>query len=133
MIQAENFNRGTVTIDKGEHGYGQGIGVILTFKPSAFAEYDIEIPKSTNYSVEIRCASAGPRPVRVLVDGQLVTEHGAEGTTGGFLPEHQKWLEGGVVSLTRGKHMLRLESDGVFPHIDQLRLSATSKAVTTKS
>jgi hypothetical protein len=130
VIQAEQFNRGTVTIDNGEHGYGQGIGVIITPKAPAFAEYDFEVPKTANYDLELRYASAIARPVRVLADKQLITEHAADGDTGGFLPENQKWQSVGVLDLTRGKHTLRIESDFVFPHIDQIRLTETGRSVT---
>jgi hypothetical protein len=132
-IQAEKFNRGTVVADDGSQGYGQGIGVIVTPKAPAFVEYDLELTRTANYKVEIRYASGVPRPVRLLMDGQLVTDHAADMVTGGFLPDHQKWQEAAVLSLARGKHILRLESESIFPHIDQLKLSTTDRAATSKS
>jgi hypothetical protein len=119
-----------VTIDNGEYGYGQGIGVIITPKPSAFAEYDFEVPKSSIYDLELRYASAASRPLRLLVDTQLVTNHAADGDTGGFDAEHQKWQSAAVLNLTRGKHTLRIESEFLFPHIDQIRLTETDRPVT---
>ncbi len=133
VIQAEDFNRGNAVRDKGEHGYGQGIGVILTLQPSAFAEYDFKAPKTANYVLEMRYASAGPRPIRVLFDGQTLTDRAGDAATGGFLPGHQQWKEQGVVSLLRGNHTLRIESPSLFPHIDQIRLTATRRAPTGKS
>jgi len=130
VIQAEQFNRGTVVSDNGEHGYGQGIGVIITPKAPAFAEYDFETPKTANYDLELRYASGAPRPVRLLADKQLITDHAAQGETGGFLPEHQKWQSVAIVSLVRGKHTLRIESENVFPHIDQIRLTESDRTVT---
>ncbi|MCX6631404.1 MAG: hypothetical protein NTW28_27645 [Candidatus Solibacter sp.] len=123
-IEAEHFNRGNATIDNGEHGYGLNIGVIISLKPPpTFVEYDFELPRDGKYQIELRYASATPRAVRVLLDGTLVTSHAADAVTGGFEPASQQWKPAGVVALKSGKHVLRVESDNVFPHIDQILLA----------
>jgi len=132
LIPAERFDRGTVLVDNGQFRYGKGIGVILTPTAPAFAEYDFNTAQAANYRVELRYASAVPRLVRLVVDGQLITDHAADKATGGFFPEHQEWQEACIVSLEPGKHTLRLESGHVFPHIDELRLTQTKQAATEK-
>ena len=119
-VEAENFSRGDVTVDK--QTYGKGIGVIVTLKPQAYVEYDLDLPKSGNCEIELRYASAAPRPLRLIIDGRVVNPHAADQETGGFLPENQKWVPAGSASLASGRHTLRLESDSVFPHIDKIRL-----------
>jgi hypothetical protein len=118
-------------VDRGELGYGQGIGVILTPKLGGFVEYDVDVLTSANYQVKLRYASAAARPLRLSVDGKVISDHAANGETGGFDPNHQNWENTAVVSLTRGRHVLRLDTDGVFPHLDALRLESTDRV--TKS
>jgi hypothetical protein len=128
VIQAEAFTRGTVLPDNTIHGYGEGIGVIVTPAPPGYAEYDIDILKTSNYKIELRYASALPRPVRLLIDGQLVTDRAAGLITGGFMPPNQQWGDACILSIAQGKHTLRLDSQGPFPCIDQIRITATTQA-----
>lgn len=126
-IEAENFSRGDAVADCGEFGYGKGIGVVITLKPGAHVEYDFEVFSSGNYRIELRYASVGPRPLRLLIDGKMVNPQAADQDTGGFLPANQKWLPAGETRLESGRHTLRLECDGVFPAIDKIRLKKLVK------
>jgi hypothetical protein len=118
-IQAESFQHGTVAIDTGQYGYGAGIGVILSPKPPSFAEYGFRIADRAQYQIDVRYASAAPRPFRVFLDGKLLNSRTAESTTGGFDPAHQLWQPVAILHLDSGPHTMRLESDTVLPHIDQ--------------
>lgn len=120
-IEAENFNRGNATVDNGQYGYGAGIGVIVTLKPPpTFVEYDFTLPRDGTYQLELRYASAVPRPVRILIDNLLINSHAADAATGGFQPADQQWHPVAVAALMHGNHVLRIESTEVFPHIDQI-------------
>jgi len=129
FIEAEHFARGDVTVDTGQLGYGAGIGVIVSPRPPSFAEYDFQVPVSGPYQLELRYASAVPRPVRVLVDGEIFATNAAGGATGGFAPENQRWQPVGAVFLESGEHTLRLDSGSVLPCIDRLLVAFASDSV----
>ena len=86
-VEAENFSRGDVTVDK--QTYGKGIGVIVTLKPQAYVEYDLDLPKSGNCEIELRYASAAPRPIRR--PGAFCRR-----TRSGYLPAALHWLAAGT-------------------------------------
>ncbi len=122
-IEAERFQRGTASIDNGELGYGTQIGIIFTLKAPTFVEYDVTVPRAGAYQIELRYASGVPRPVRLLLDGAVVNPRAAEMPTGGFGPSEQRWSPVGATDIGAGGHVLRLESDAVFPHIDRILLA----------
>ncbi|HKB05577.1 MAG TPA: DUF1549 domain-containing protein, partial [Gemmataceae bacterium] len=119
VLEAEKYKKGTA--DKTDIGYGQGIGVILSFKPEhTRAEYTVTVPKAGEYELELRYAALESRPVRVSVNGTVVLSDAAKGTTGGWNPEHQAWRPEGKVALDEGKNTLAIEAHGLLPHIDKL-------------
>lgn len=122
-IEAESFQRGNATIDDGKYGYGAGIGVILSPQPPVHAEYDFKMDAAGEYQVDIRYASVDSRPIRVVVDGVVLSNRAADVTTGGFDPAHQQWQPIGLVHLEAGKHVMRVESLATLPHIDQFSLT----------
>jgi hypothetical protein len=121
LIEAEDFARGNV---KKEHtGYGEKIGVIYNAGPLPnVAEYDVTLTEPGAWQVELRCAAAESRPVRLSVNGRLVKADAAGRVTGSWYPDTQAWGVEGVVALAAGKNTLRLERDGPFPHLDKLAL-----------
>jgi hypothetical protein len=117
--EAEAYTKGTA--DKTDQGYGEGIGVILSFAAgNTRAEYSINIPKAGEYDLEFRYAALESRPVQVLVGGKVVLAKTAADTTGGWNPEHQAWRPVGKVALAEGKNVLAVEAVGLLPHIDKL-------------
>jgi mono/diheme cytochrome c family protein len=119
VVEAENYKKGTA--DKADTGYGEGIGIILSYKAeNNRAEYAITVPKTGDYDLELRYAALESRPVRVSVDGIVVLPHAAKGTTGGWNPEHQAWKPEGRIRLQEGKNTLAIEAHGLLPHIDKL-------------
>jgi len=122
LIEAEDFVRGNVSRDR--ESYGQGIGVLVNRGQTPnFAEYEVQIPAEATYQLELRYAAAGSRPVRILVDGNLVKLDAAAKTTGSWHPDSQTWFVEALVALKAGSHTLRLEQPQFFPHIDKLLLT----------
>jgi hypothetical protein len=128
VIEAESFQRGNVKADAGSGGYGQDIGVILTLQAPAFAEYDFNLRTAGEFQIELRYASAAPRPLKLLVDGTVINPSAAGSDTGGFYPQNQRWEAAAQVRLVQGEHTLRIESQSVFPHIDRILLSPREAA-----
>ena len=117
--EAEAYTKGTA--DKTDLGYGDGIGIILSFAATnTRAEYTINVPKAGEYDLEFRYAALESRPVKVSVDGRVVLPKAAGDTTGGWNPEHQAWRPVGKVSLAEGKTVLAVEAVGLLPHIDKI-------------
>ena len=119
LFEAEDFDRGNVSVDR--DSYGKDIGIISD--PGGqknFAEYDIELPAAGEYQIELRYAARRARPGQLLIDGQVVQPEAVSKTTGGWMPEHQKWVVEGVFRLKAGKHVLRIQSEPLMSHIDKL-------------
>jgi hypothetical protein len=124
LTQAEDFQRGTLTPTA--DGHGEGIGVLLH---QGYAEYDVTIAEAGRHQFEIRYAAAAARPMRLLVDGQLVAGDVAGEVTGGWNPEHQRWYRETVLELAAGQHTVRLERlSGPVPHVDRWLLVALEAA-----
>ncbi|MBI3468651.1 MAG: DUF1549 domain-containing protein, partial [Planctomycetes bacterium] len=135
IIEAEQFTRGNVK--KEFTGYGEKIGVIYNQgELPNFAEYDINVvaaasspapagdgaatefvlPAAPAYQLELRYAAAESRPVKLLINGQLVKASAAGKTTGTWYPDSQSWTAEGVFRLSPGKNTIRLERAEPFPH-----------------
>ncbi|KPK48346.1 MAG: hypothetical protein AMK72_07200, partial [Planctomycetes bacterium SM23_25] len=102
-------------------------------------EYDIDVPVGAAYTLQIRYAAAEARPVQVFVDNQNLTKS-CTGATFGPAPSGQPvrftWNSSGAkwegarnqwgrligVSLTKGKHTVKLARRGPLPHLVALRL-----------
>jgi len=52
----------------------------------------------------------------------------ANGTTGGWNPEHQAWMPEGRVTLAEGKNTLAIEAHTLLPHIDKLAVLPIEEA-----
>lgn len=124
VFEAENFTRGNVL--KSFTGYGEGIGVIYNKgEYPNFAEYDFDLDsgglKSGGlHQLEIRYAAAAARPVKLIINGELVKSDAAGKTTGSWNPDTQTWMLEGIFRLKAGKNTIRLECKGPFPHFDKL-------------
>ena len=126
LREAENFDRGNVLKDTTQ--YGKQIGVLVNRgeKPN-FAEYDITLPQGGMFRLEVRYAAAAARPCKLLVNGTTLRSDIADGVTGSWYPDTQRWDIEGFVQLAAGKNTLRLEHPMFFPHIDQwLLIPATA-------
>lgn len=86
-------------------------------------EYDIPVPVAADYTIRIKYAAAAARPVDLSLDrkglGQVCRT--ANGT---WMTSGARWEESCKVALTPGKHTLKLECAGAFPHIVALRFES---------
>ncbi|MCO6457541.1 MAG: DUF1553 domain-containing protein [Pirellulaceae bacterium] len=121
LLEAEDFSRGNVLRDR--ENYGRGIGVLVNQGQTPnFVEYDVKVPRAAVYQLEVRYAAAAARPCRLLLDGQPAADDLADGVTGSWFPDSQRWEVEGFFTLSAGQHVLRLEQPQFFPHIDKLLL-----------
>ena len=127
LLEAENYLRGNVLKDTTNYGIGIGVLVNRGELPN-FTEYDIEIKQAGRYQVDLRYAAAASRPTIILIDGQPIQLNAAGQVTGNWTPESQKWFVEAITEITAGKHMVRLENAGAFPHIDKLCLAPSTDA-----
>jgi len=122
IVEAENYSRGK---------YRKAGIFILNgdFTPN-YAEYDIEIVEAGTYQLELKYASGSSRPVKLFLNGRLITDEAAAGMTGGFGTADAKWMVEGNVELRPGKNVLRLERSGGTPHFDKVGLVPTDAPVS---
>lgn len=120
--EAESFDRGNVVVDHEE--YGAEIGIISD--PGAqdnFAEYDLEkLSEPGTFLLQIRYAAAQARPGQVKINGMVALAEALTMATGGWQPDAQQWHSEGILSLSPGKHTLRIESKPLMSHLDRIRL-----------
>ena len=57
------------------------------------------------------------------MNGKVIRENAMAKTTGGWLPEHQQWHSEGLFKITAKQFTLRIESEPMMSHIDQIRLT----------
>ena len=121
VVEAEDFVTGNLTKDT--TGYGPGIGIVHNggTYPNV-AEYDVKVATSGPYQLDLRYASAENRAIRIYVNGELALASAASQITGGYYPQHQKWIAEGIVLLNAGSNKIKFERDSYFPHIDRFLL-----------
>jgi hypothetical protein len=123
VLEAEDFENGNVGAD--DETYGSPLATIVrevrTVSP-LFAEYTIEVPASGTYLLELRYAAVEPRPLALFVDGAPIEGEVAPYVTGSWELDGQAWEEGPTLELAAGRHVLRLERKGAWPHVDALAL-----------
>ena len=126
-LEAEDFVEGNVA--SLSDGYGEGIGIISDRgSQQNFAEYAIEVPSDGQYLIQLRYAAKNARPGRMLINDEVVKKDAISQTTGGWMPEHQRWSSEGTFQLNQGTIKLRLESEPLMSHIDKIRLIHADKA-----
>ncbi|MBX9788779.1 MAG: DUF1553 domain-containing protein [Pirellulales bacterium] len=124
VLEAEAYARGNLVKDF--ELYGAGIGVVYNRgELPNFIEFDVEITdaQAGAYQLDLRYAAASSRPIEVLLDGVPVLLSTAERVTGSWTPETQSWQPAARLLLDAGKHTLRFERDGPFPHVDKVVLA----------
>ena len=132
VVEAEDFKTGNLTKDK--NGYGAGIGVVHNggTYPN-IAEYEVSVGRGGPYQLDLRYASGEDRGIRIYVNGQLALLTAANQVTGGFYPQHQKWLSEGIVLLNQGTNKIKFERESYFPHIDRFLLVPRPGAPLTRA
>ncbi|MDG2382431.1 MAG: DUF1549 domain-containing protein [Pirellulaceae bacterium] len=123
--EAERFERGNVSIDREQ--YGTTIGIISDpGSQQNYVEYDFIIENDADYELQLRYAAKTARPGKILLDGVVISAEAITSETGGWMPEHQKWINETKVRLSVGEHVLRIESEPMMSHIDKWRLIPSS-------
>ena len=122
LIEAEDFARGNVSKDFSTFGESIGVLVDKGERPN-FVEYDVEMEDAGLVQLEFRYSAGDLRPCKLVINGELVRRDAAGELTGGFYPEHQKWMVQGFLELKAGKNIIRLEHPLYFPHIDKLLIA----------
>lgn len=120
--EAEAFDRSNLGVDHDR--WGSGIGVIHTVRPDElqYVEYDHRAVAPGEHELRLRYASQASRPVRLLVDGELVTDALCASETGAFTPDGMTWTTIRF-ELGAGDHVIRLEREVDFPHLDRLSIA----------
>lgn len=125
-LEAESFTRGNVAIET--TNYGKGIGIIgdTGVAQLNFAEYDIDIPESASYVIQLRYAAKAARPGRLLLNGDVARDPAINQTSGDWYPKGQRWFFEGIHSLKAGVNTVRIESKPLMSHIDKVRIVRVS-------
>lgn len=125
QISASRFVRGgNVAMASGEVA-GYGADVLMNATPYErgpnVAELEVRPAASGTYQLSARYASANSRPLVLSLNGRILNVRALAAPTGCFDQTCQMWMEQGEVSLNSGLNIVRLQTDGVFPHITGLR------------
>jgi len=118
--ECEDFNRGTVRPDPGIYG-PEGWAIMNAEEYPNAAEYDFESPGGWSQLL-VRYAARDSRPVTLSIDGVEQGEICSE-TTGSWAAETARWFSCALVYLEAGEHVLRLERNAPFPHLDAWALA----------
>lgn len=124
LLEAEDYARGNVMKDTTNYGVGIGVLVNQGELPN-FTEYDIELTQAGLYQFDFRYAAAAARPTVIMIDGKPIKTDATGQVTGSWTAESQKWFVEAIVEVSAGKHVVRLENAGPFPHIDKLCIAPT--------
>ena len=124
-IRCDWFDRGNVNTTDVARSYADKYPCIVNggVLPNQ-AEYDLDFPVAADYAISALYASAGSRPVNILLDGKLLAE-GFKDSTGGFRTSQAKWFTQCTAAISQGKHTLKLLCPGAcIPHICALRFES---------
>jgi len=150
-INAWTFDRGNAGVSENPGKFGdyrdKHPELILTGdgKQPWFVEYDIDFPVSTTFTMQMRYASAGKRPIKVWLDDKLIGECCGSVTNNAppypdrhmsytkDLPQRTwnmhgaQWEEGVKIPATAGVHTLKFTRDGAAPNPITFKLESPVK------
>ncbi|MGE4619303.1 MAG: DUF1553 domain-containing protein, partial [Planctomycetota bacterium] len=86
------------------------------------ATWKLQVPAPGRWSIDVRYAAKDKRPMRLLVNGELVEKTALANVTGGWTTTDLRWESQAQIELEAGPVEIRLEQDGVVPHLDRIRL-----------
>jgi len=87
-------------------------------------EYDIEFPVAATYTINLSYAAHEARPVELYLDQQRLGEC-CRTATGSWNTSGAKWEESAKLWINPGKHTIKLERNGAFPHVVSLRFDSS--------
>ncbi|MCP5118749.1 MAG: hypothetical protein GY953_48680 [bacterium] len=114
VLSAAEFASGNLAPAPDSHG------AVTAEGPHGFAEYEIDAENEGRWAARIRYASGDARPLKVRLNGEILSVIASPVPTGGFSPEHFKWHSIGALPLREGSNTLRLEGEGPFPYLDKI-------------
>ncbi len=123
LIPAWAFNRGnakTFTANWADAGPMVANGGAI---PNV-VEYDVDFPVSAVYTLNVFYAAQSARPVDLYLDKNRVGSVCRE-ATGSWNTSGAAWEESAALEIESGKHTIRLERNGPFPHLVSLRFDSS--------
>ncbi len=123
LIPAYAYDRGVniETCTSGTSSYADAEPMVGNRRHPSSIEYDIDFPVSTEYTLSIRYAAHTARPLQLFLDGKGLGLC-CRTPTGGWNTSAAAWEKTCIMRVTRGRHTVKLSSDGYFPHVVALRL-----------
>ena len=121
-LDAWAFDRGNVRVFTEEWADAGPMVAFGGVSPTV-VEYDFELPVATDCTLSLRYAAATARPVKLLLDGRVLGE-GCRTASGGWNTSRAQWEEATRFTATKGRHTLKLERVGDFPHLVSLRVES---------
>jgi len=124
-IPAYAYDRGNAKTFADPNQYADG-GPMVAFggQSPVLIEYDLEFPVDGTYRIRLRYAANDARPVEFHLDEQHLGQC-CKATTGSWNTTSAQWEDSFRVYITPGKHTLRMERPGAFPHVMALRLEGS--------
>ncbi|MBL7069184.1 MAG: radical SAM protein [Candidatus Omnitrophica bacterium] len=115
-IMAKDFTKSNLNPDC--HDFGKDI-VIDGGRRSSYAVYDFFVPEGGKFNLYSKYAAKDFRPVSIFLDDRLIKETALSVITGGWTREYLMWNKEAEIDLNAGRHRLKIESQGVVPHIER--------------
>jgi len=121
-IPAWAFDRGSNVVTC-TNGYADAEAMVGNLRYPTGIEYDIDFPVAGEYALSIRYAAATARPVQLFLDSEDLPA-ACRTPTGGWKTSRAAWEKTCKLTITKGKHTLKLFSKGYFPHVVALRFES---------
>ncbi len=120
ILEAEKFASANASVSHGNESGGK-VGVIHNSgKQPNWSNYNFVSPNSGNYLIKLRYTSKLSRPIKISVNGKLVSDDAGKEITDSWGPDGQRWFDEAICHLNKGTNTFRLEAHGMFPHIDKI-------------
>jgi formylglycine-generating enzyme required for sulfatase activity len=125
-IEARDFDDGNARVSLNGQEYADGPSCIWNGgQLPNWTEYEIDLPITADFALSALYAAASSRPVQIQLDGKTV-HTGFAGVTGAWSTSSAKWEPQCTLHIDRGKHIIRLECQGPFPHICAIRMKSSA-------
>jgi hypothetical protein len=120
LVEAEESSRGNLIADREQYGSPDVVIARTGKEGTQFAEFDLTFARAGRVALQVRMAARESRPLRVELDGAVITESALGATTGSWNPDGQRWFDVATLDVKSGRSVLRFERTGAMPHLDKL-------------
>ena len=119
------YDRGNAKTFANPKQYADG-GPMVAFggQSPVVIEYDLDLPVDGSYKIRLRYAAHSARPVEFYLDQQHLGQCCRE-TTGSWNTSSAQWEDSFTRYIPPGKHTLRMERSGAFPHVMAIQLEGS--------